>query len=166
MKIEMMKVSDLVPYENNPRDNDSAVDAVANSIKEFGFLVPVLIDKERNIVAGHTRFKAAQKLGIEKVPTITLGNLSDEDIRKYRIVDNKTGELSSWDYELLKEELGSIDEINMAAFNFDFENPAKENQQDIEITSNLDEGSELDLDDFSDEVFANECPYCGFRWNE
>lgn len=166
MKIEQMKISDLIPYENNPRDNDDAVEAVANSIKEFGFLVPILIDKGRNIVAGHTRYKAAEELGVKEVPTITLSGLSDEDIRKYRIIDNKTGELSCWDYQLLKEELGCIDEIDMSAFDLEFESPVEEEQEDVEITSNLDEGSELDLDDFSDEAFENECPYCGFRWNE
>lgn len=166
MKIEQMKISDLVPYENNPRDNDDAVEAVANSIKEFGFLVPILIDKDRNIVAGHTRYKAAKELGVKEVPTITLSDLSDEDIRKYRIIDNKAGELSCWDYQLLKEELGRIDEIDMSAFDLEFESPPEEEQEDVEITSNLDEGIELDLDDFSDEAFENECPYCGFRWNE
>lgn len=163
MKIETMKVDDLIPYERNPRDNDKAVDAVANSIKEFGFLVPVLIDDDNIILAGHTRIKAAKRLGIKEVPTIRLKGLTEEEKKKYRLIDNKTSELSSWDYELLKEEIDGIDEINLDAFKFGFdidEDPQPENDQKI------DGGEELSLDDFEDDQFENECPYCGFRWNE
>lgn len=163
MKVETMRVDDLVPYEKNPRDNDKAVDAVVNSIKEFGFLVPVLIDNDNIILAGHTRIKAAKKLGMKEVPIIRLQGLTEEGKKKYRLIDNKTSELSSWDYELLKEEIDGIDEINLDAFQFGFdidEDPQPERDQKI------DGGGELSLDDFEDDRFENECPYCGFRWNE
>lgn len=119
MKIETMKVEDLVPYERNPRDNDGAVDAVANSIKEFGFLVPVVVDKDNVIAAGHTRIKAAKKLGLETVPVVRAGDLTDEQIKAFRLADNKTGELAGWDFDLLPEELKGISEIDMTAFGFE-----------------------------------------------
>ena len=105
MKIEMIKTEDLIPYENNPRKNDDAVEAVANSIKEFGFQVPIVIDKENVIVSGHTRLKAAEQLGLKEVPCVRADKLTDEQIKASRIADNKTGELSIWDNEALKEEL-------------------------------------------------------------
>lgn len=161
--IKMMKLSAIKPYANNPRKNDAAVEKVAASIEEFGFLVPILLDKDSVIVAGHTRYKAAEKLGIDKVPCIVLDDLSEDDIRQYRIIDNKTSELSSWDYGLLTAELGEITELNMGAFGLEkfFEEPGEE----VELPEvNLDEGKELDLSDFEDEAFENECPWCGFRW--
>lgn len=119
MKIEMMKIADLIPYENNPRDNDSAVDAVANSIKEFGFLVPIVVDKDNVIAAGHTRLKAANSLGMETVPVIKAKDLTEEQIKAFRLADNKTGELAGWDFDLLPEEIKGIAGIDMTAFGFD-----------------------------------------------
>lgn len=118
-KIEYRKLTDLVPYENNPRKNDSAVDAVAASIEEFGFLQPIVIDKGDIIVAGHTRHKAAEKLGLKEVPTIKAEDLTEEQIKAYRLADNKTAELADWNFELLDSELAGINEINMEAFGFD-----------------------------------------------
>lgn len=122
-KIVYKKVEDIIPYENNPRKNDDAVDFVANSIKEFGFKVPIILDKENVIVAGHTRLKAAEKLGLKEVPCIIADDLTDEQIKKFRIADNKTGEIAFWDNELLKEEFLSMDDFSdMADFGFgDFE---------------------------------------------
>lgn len=113
MKIIEKKLSDLIPYENNPRNNDGAVDAVAASIKEFGFKVPIVIDKDNVIVAGHTRFKASEKLGLEKVPCIVADDLTEQQIKAYRLADNKVGELADWDFGALEMELEGIDEIDM-----------------------------------------------------
>lgn len=119
MQIKEMKTSELIPYENNPRKNEAAVEKVAASIREFGFKVPIVIDKNKVIAAGHTRLKAAEKLGLETVPVIMADDLTDEQIRAFRLADNKTGELAEWDFGKLKEELENIkDIINMDDFGF------------------------------------------------
>ena len=102
------KIEEITPYENNPRKNDNAVDAVAESIKQFGWKVPIVIDKDNVIVAGHTRYKAAQKLGITEVPCIVADDLTEEQVTAFRIADNKVSEYAEWDYELLKNELSEI----------------------------------------------------------
>lgn len=118
MKIVYKKIEELRPYENNPRYNDEAVEYVANSIKEFGFKVPMVVDKNNVIVAGHTRYKAALELGLEEVPTIVADDLTDEQIKAFRLADNKVSEKSQWNYDLLQEELNDIININMADFDF------------------------------------------------
>lgn len=121
MKIVEKEVKALKPYENNPRINDEAADFVAKSIKDFGFLQPIVIDKDDIIVCGHTRWKAARKLGLKTVPCVLADDLTEEQINEYRILDNKTGELSYWNYDLLNEEMEEI-EFDMSAFGFsDFE---------------------------------------------
>ena len=121
INISMRRINELKPYEKNPRKNDSAVDAVAESIKEFGFKNPVIIDKDGVIVAGHTRLKAAKKLGLEEVPVIMADDLSEEQVKAFRLADNKTAELAGWDFELLDSELAEISEIDMSAFGFDIQ---------------------------------------------
>lgn len=118
MKIVNKNIDELIPYENNPRKNDNAVDYVANSIKEFGFKVPIIIDKNNEIVAGHTRYKASLELGLKEVPCIIADDLTDEQIKAFRLADNKVGEKSEWDFELLDEELNNLD-IDMSQFGFD-----------------------------------------------
>lgn len=118
MQIEYKKLSELKPYKNNPRKNDNAVNAVAASIKEFGFKVPVVIDKNGEIVAGHTRFKAALKLKLDTVPCIIADDLTPDQIKAFRLVDNKTAELAEWDFDLLKSELDNID-LDLTDFGFD-----------------------------------------------
>ena len=108
MEIVYKKIGELKPYENNPRKNDEAVDAVAASIAEFGWKVPVIIDTDNVVVAGHTRLKAAKKLGIEDIPCIVADDLSDEQIKAFRLVDNKVSEFSRWDYDRLKQEIAAI----------------------------------------------------------
>jgi len=110
MKVEQWKIDDVKPYEGNPRQNEEAVEAVAKSIREFGFRQPIVVDESGVIVAGHTRYKAAQKLGLEKVPVHVAKGLSPEQIRAYRLADNATRDLSDWDYELLPIELGALQE--------------------------------------------------------
>lgn len=148
MKIEEMRVGDLVPYENNPRKNDGAVDAVAASIKEFGFKVPIVVDKNNVIVAGHTRLKAAKKLGLKTVPVIRADDLTEEQIRAFRLADNKTGELAEWDFEKLKEELNEIQAIDMEEFGFMVNEIAKMKEKTEE------DGDEKELK----KIF---CPRCG-----
>lgn len=123
MQIVEKKLAELQPYENNPRKNDAAVPFVANSIKEFGFKVPIIIDKDGVIIAGHTRYLAAMELGMETVPTIMADDLTPEQIKAFRIADNKTAEKASWDEVLLREDLsGLLDDFDMTEFGFgDFE---------------------------------------------
>ena len=119
MEIVYRKLGDLVPYENNQRKNEVAVDAVAASISEFGWKVPVVIDSDNVVVAGHTRLKAAKKLGIEDIPCIVADDLSDEQIKAFRLADNKTGELAGWDFTQLAIEMSGIQEIDLGRFGFD-----------------------------------------------
>ena len=102
MQVINYKIEDLKPYKRNPRKNDGAVDAVAASIKEFGFKVPIVIDADGEIIAGHTRFKAAKKLGLKEVPCIIADDLTPDQIKAFRLADNKTAELADWDFELLQ----------------------------------------------------------------
>lgn len=150
MEILNKKIEELIPYEKNPRDNDKAVKYVAKSIKEFGFKVPIIIDKDNTIVTGHTRWKAAKELGLEEVPVIMADDLSEEQIKAFRLADNKVSEASSWNKSLLDEELEGILNINMEDFGFDLDektdlgNPytSKINIPQYEIT-----GDEPELDD-------------------
>ena len=123
MKIELRNVSDIKPYDNNPRHNDAAVDAVAKSISDFGFRQPIVVDAEGVIVVGHTRWKAAKKLGLVKVPVHVAMDLTQEKARAYRIADNKTVELATWNLELLPAELSELQagEIDLAALGFSCE---------------------------------------------
>lgn len=118
MEIIEKKLSEITPYENNPRKNDDAVEYVANSIREFGWKVPIVIDRDGVIIAGHTRYKAAQKLGYETVPCIMADDLTPEQVKAYRLADNKVSELAGWDFEMLDAELEDID-LDMEAFGFD-----------------------------------------------
>jgi site-specific DNA-methyltransferase (adenine-specific) len=118
MKIEYVKTESLIPYENNPRFNEKAVDQVAKSIKDFGFRVPITINKENIVITGHTRLLAAKKLGMREVPVIAIEDLTDDQIRAYRLVDNKVAEIATWNYELLEKELEEID-LNLDEFNFE-----------------------------------------------
>lgn len=108
MEIKEMKIADLKPYEKNPRMNENAVPYVANSIKEFGFKVPIIIDKKNVIVAGHTRYKAAMQLGMDTVPCIVADDLTPQQIKAFRLADNKVSDYSIWDNKLLLEELTDL----------------------------------------------------------
>ena len=123
MEIVMMNIDEIIPYENNPRKNDDAVEAVANSIKNFGFKSPIVVDANKVIVNGHTRLKASKLLGLTMVPVIIASDLTEEQCRALRLADNKTAEIASWDKKLLMKELESIDweglEMDMTDFGFD-----------------------------------------------
>lgn len=132
MKVQSMKISDVKPYDHNPRDNDGGVDAVAKSIKEFNWQQPIVVDKGHVIIAGHTRYKAAKKLGLKEVPVVVASNLTDEQVRAYRLADNKTGELTTWDDDLLADELNDILDIDMSDFGFDEETASGADLDNVE----------------------------------
>lgn len=123
MEIVFKKLVDIKPYENNPRKNDASVDKVAASIKEFGFRVPIVIDGSGVIVAGHTRYKASKQLKLKEVPCVIADDLTEEQIKAYRLADNKTAEFALWDEELLSAEIDGIIEIDMTQFGFDLLSP-------------------------------------------
>ena len=128
MQIIDKKIGEIKPYEKNPRKNDNAVDAVASSISQFGFKNPIVIDGNNVIICGHTRYKAAQKLGLEKVPCVVADDLTDEQIKAYRLADNKVAELAEWDIDLLGEELDGIFDIDMSDFGFDLSEEEEETE--------------------------------------
>lgn len=121
MEIIEMKTEDLIPYEHNPRKNDEAVEMVEESIKSFGFRVPIIVDKDNVIIAGHTRLKAAQRLGIETVPVIRADDLSADEVKAYRLVDNKVAEFSAWDKERLQAILEQYEEELISKFGLNLE---------------------------------------------
>lgn len=127
MEIIYKNIDELIPYENNPRLNDETVEYVKNSIKEFGFKVPIVIDKDNIIIAGHTRIKASKELGIKDIPCIIADDLTEEQVKAFRLADNKVAEKSLWDYSKLDEELDSILDIDMSMFDFNI------NTDDVEI---------------------------------
>lgn len=113
-----MNLSELTPYDKNPRLNDEAVPKVAESIQQFGFKVPLVIDSNNVIVAGHTRFRAALQLGLDSVPCIVADDLSDAQIRAFRLADNKVAEFAEWDFTALNEELEALADFDMSDFGF------------------------------------------------
>ena len=142
----MKKPEDLIEYENNPRNNDSAVDAVASSIKEFGFKVPIVITDDHVIIAGHTRLKASLKLGLELVPCVIANDLTATQIKAFRLVDNKTSELATWVFDKLENELANID-MDMLQFGFEeLEEALPDNASD----------DDFDPDDVATEVAYSE----------
>ncbi len=144
MQIENKNIEDLIPYINNPRNNDEAVGAVASSIKNFGFKVPIVIDSNGEIINGHTRLKAAKKLGLEKVPVIIADDLTPEQVKAFRIADNKVAEIATWNEELLNIELGELAELDFDMEEFGFEELEEEQEEEI---------PDVKEDDFDGEVF-------------
>lgn len=153
MQIINKKIDELTPYENNPRNNDEAVKYVAESIKEFGFKVPMVIDSNNVIVCGHTRYKAAKELGMEEVPCIIADDLTEEQIKAFRLADNKVSEVAGWDLEKLDIEIAELEElgdIDMTAFGFMVDN------------------NPVDIDSFFEDAEPKvkepkkiQCPHCG-----
>lgn len=118
MEIVNIAVDKLVPYENNPRNNTEAIQYVANSIKEFGFKVPLVIDSDNIVICGHTRLLAAKQLGLKDVPCVVANDLTDEQIKAFRLADNKVGEIATWDLSALVDELKDINFLDMEDFGF------------------------------------------------
>lgn len=153
LNIQLLELTQLTPYEKNPRNNEKAVDKVAESIKHFGFKVPIVIDKNNIIVAGHTRFYAAIQLQFDRVPCIVADDLTDEQVRAFRLADNKVSEFSEWDFDLLQEELEALEDWDFEAFGFEL---AVENEKTYE-------NKEVDLDDITEDLNCV-CPRCGFEF--
>lgn len=151
MEVINKRVEELVPYENNPRINDDSVKYVAESIKRFGFKVPIIIDKNNVIVAGHTRLKAAKELCLEEVPCIVADDLNEEQVNAFRLADNKVGEFSQWDTDKLFEELSKIEELNMKDLGFGAW------LEDDEVNG----FDEPELKEHSDGEKEIICPHCG-----
>lgn len=146
MEIVMKQTEDLQAYKYNPRDNDNAVDIVAESIKEFGFKVPLVITGENVIVCGHTRLRAAKRLGIREVPCIVADDLTPEQIKAFRLADNKTSEFAEWDFAALERELEELTafDVDMSKFGFDevFGEEIEEEEEEkpeIEFVTSLEE---------------------------
>jgi ParB-like chromosome segregation protein Spo0J len=112
MKIELRDIDQVQPYPGNPRINDDAIDAVAASLREFGFRQPIVVDSENVIIVGHTRWKAAKKLELAKVPVHVATDLTDAQVKAYRLADNQTASLAEWDYKLLPIELSALQEMD------------------------------------------------------
>lgn len=151
MQIIYKKIDDVIPYENNPRKNDEAVDYVAKSIKEFGFKVPIIIDKDNVIVTGHTRLKAAKQLGLKEVPTIMADDLTEEQIKAFRLADNKVSEFATWDFDKLDLELDDILNLDMEDFGFI-------KSEDINIDAFFEETEKEEKEEKEKTII---CPYCG-----
>ena len=141
----MMDVGKIIPYENNPRRNAKAVDAVANSIKEFGFKNPIIVDKNNVIISGHTRRLAAIKLGLKEVPVLIGDDMTDAQVKAFRLADNRVSELAVWDEDLLKQEMAKAIEMALTEFGFD--------PEDIDEVIREDVG-----------VRTHRCPRCGCEW--
>lgn len=158
MKIVEVPIGEIKPYENNPRNNAPAIKATTNSIKDFGFLSVVVLDRDNTIICGHTRVLAAEKAGMKSVPCIYADQLTPEQVKAYRLADNKTAELAEWDFEKLEEELASLDGEEWVQELFA---KAEEPEREQKIAAN----QELDTESFGDESFECECPRCGFKFN-
>lgn len=154
LNIIYKSLTELKPYEKNPRRNEAAVDYVAKSIEKFGFRQPIVIDKNGVIVAGHTRYKAAEKLNLNTVPCVVASDLTEQQIKAYRLADNKVAEMAGWDYDLLGEELDELAEFDMQEFGFTV-------SEDIDIDGFFEDAEEQ----AAKEPKKIQCPHCG-EWFE
>ena len=167
MRIQKLKTDEIKPYEKNPRKNDEAVDVVAKSLEEFGFQQPLVLDADNVIVVGHTRFRAAKKLGLETVPCVVADNLTADQVKAYRIKDNKSSELSKWDYDLLTEEMSDLLGSNYDLSLLGFDNSEIEaflNPEELAYDFQAEGVKEILEADFN--IFDQACPRCGFEFND
>ena len=167
LQIIEKSITEIKPYEKNPRKNDEAVEYVANSIKEFGFKVPIVIDKNNVIVAGHTRYKAAQELGLEKLPCIIADDLTEEQVKAFRLADNKVGELAEWDFDLLDEELDGIFDIDMSDFGFDIDSGETEqsDRKEVDFEETISVVIDCENEEEAEEIFEK-LQYEGYECRE
>jgi len=157
LRIEYLGIDEVKPYERNPRKNDQAVEIVMKSIQEFGFKNPIILDKNNVIVAGHTRLEAAKRLGLREVPTIKAEGLTENQIKAFRIMDNKSSEYADWDYDLLMNEIEGLKENE----DFDLETTGFSNAD----LDNIEKQSEKALEEVDENVETQfECPKCGYKY--
>ena len=155
MELKKLKLTEIKPYGKNPRKNDGAVDAVAESIKQCGYCSPIVVDENYEVLAGHTRLKALKKLGRKECEVVVKEGLTEEQKQKYRILDNKTGEFAEWDLDVLQEQLKDLD---FKGFDFGF---AQYNDSDINIDGFFAEAEQQK----EKEPKKIQCPHCG-EWFE
>lgn len=151
MQLVYYEIKNLKPYKNNPRINDKSISLVAESIKQFGFKVPIIVDNNLEIIVGHTRLEASKLLGLDKVPVIVASDLNEEQVKAFRLADNKVAELAVWDSEKLEEELKSIENINTELLGF------INNEEEINWDS-IEEISEENYEEPEHQMM--QCPYC------
>lgn len=181
MNVIDKKLSEITPYDNNPRENAEAVSKVAESIRQFGFQQPIVVDQKGVIIAGHTRYLAAQELGLEEVPVV-VANLSEEKAKAYRLADNRVAEYSYWDYDKLEQELNALGEadldFDMENLGFDIPDDAFTEDDVTDVTTDADGNGEGNAENGNDgnengEEFEpisenlqtkNRCPMCGYEW--
>lgn len=147
MNIIYKKIDELKPYAKNPRKNEKAIDAVMHSIEEFGFKNPIIIDKDGVIISGHTRRLAAIKLGLREVPCIVGDHLSEEQVKAFRLADNRVAEIATWDDDLLKEEMKNVLDMDLDIYGFDIGNIEDIMQEETGIKT-------------------HKCPKCGAEWTQ
>ena len=155
-------IDSIKPYENNPRKNDKAVDVVAESLKQCSYINPIIVDENMVILAGDTRLKALKKLGKQKVQVLVCDGLTEEQKKKYRYLDNKTGEKATWDLMKLEQELEGLD---LGGFDFFGMGTDLTEKEDIKTEVDYLGSTEIDPEDFSNDEFKYVCPKCGFRFN-
>ncbi len=151
-----LKINEIKPYLNNPRVNDKAVKYVQESINQCGYIAPIIVDEDYVVLAGHTRFKALKMLGYNAVDVVIVNGLTEQDKRKYRLLDNKTAELSEWDFDLLSDELAGLD---FGDLDFDWDNMGKESVDAIDLEEAQDSNNN---DEEQRNVKVMHCPKCGF----
>jgi len=147
LKIVTKEIKDITPYFNNPRKNEKAIDAVMHSIEEFGFKNPIIIDKDGVIISGHTRRLAAIKLGLREVPCIVGDHLSEEQVKAFRLADNRVAEIATWDDDILKEEMKNVLDMDLDIYGFDIGNIEDIMQEETGIKT-------------------HKCPKCGAEWTQ
>lgn len=161
MEINLLGIDELLPYANNAREHsEDQIKHIANSIQEFGFNNPILIDKNKQVIAGHGRLLAAQHLELKEVPCIRLEHLSEAQKKAYILADNKLAELAYWNWDLLGAELKELEELNIDIQSLGFEKLEIKQA----VTEPEDSSQEIDLDEF--EKFDNKCPKCGFEFDD
>lgn len=163
MKLEKLKLSEIIPYENNPRKNDGAVNAVVESIRQCSYITPIIVDENHVIIAGHTRYKALMALGESEAECLICDGLTEEQKKKYRFLDNKTGEKAAWDLMKLEVELEGLDLEGFDFFGMAVDIPFGDAGGGSE--KELAGSTEINAEVFGDEKFKYECPKCGFRFN-
>lgn len=138
VRIEYKDIGEISPYENNPRDNSEAIASVANSIRTFGFLVPIVVDDDGEIIAGHTRYQAALRIGMLEVPCIVASSLTDQQVAQFRIIDNKVAEQARWDMDLLSGEITALQDSGIDFTDFGFQ------QEELDCLNDVVAGDCLD----------------------